>query len=64
MEKISNHYDYTVINANYWNIMSATFISALTFIVVFLSAIAGLIVQSLLPEHHLSEESKTNIKAS
>jgi DNA-binding ferritin-like protein (Dps family) len=64
LDKTPKHYDYKVINSNDRNKMSATFISALTFIVVFLSAIAGIIVQSHLPDHHLSEESKTIIKAS
>ena len=44
--------------------MSPAFISILTFSLVFLSTIAGMIMQYILPEHHLSEDSKTIIKAS
>jgi hypothetical protein len=34
------------------------FISMITYVLVFLSTIAGIIVQYFLPEHHLSEDSK------
>ena len=40
------------------------FISMINFVLVFLSTIAGIIMQYFLPEHHLSDDSKTITKPS
>lgn len=43
--------------------MSPSIISLIALFLIFLSAVSGMFIQNLLPEHHLSEESKNIIKA-
>ena len=40
------------------------FISLIALFLIFMSAVAGILIQTALPEHHLSENSKNIIKAS
>lgn len=44
--------------------MSPSFTSMITFVFVFQTTIGSIIRQYFLPEHHLSEDSKTIIKDS
>ncbi len=44
--------------------MNVTTISIITFLLIFGSCVLGLIVQRILPDHHLSDQSKEILKAS
>lgn len=43
--------------------MAPSIVSLIALLLIFLSAISGMFIQSILPQHHLSEDSKNIIKA-